>query len=129
MKFSKLSRQRLESCEIRLQDLFNEVQKTYDCTIICGHRGKEEQDRAVIAGTSKTAWPMSKHNHQPSRAVDVSPTPLDWNNKESFYHFAGYVLKTAEVMGIKIRWGGDWDSDHNLKDQNFFDLPHFELKE
>jgi peptidoglycan L-alanyl-D-glutamate endopeptidase CwlK len=26
-----------------------------------------------------------------------------------------------------IRWGGDWDSDDIFDDQNFDDLPHFEL--
>jgi peptidoglycan L-alanyl-D-glutamate endopeptidase CwlK len=33
----------------------------------------------------------------------------------------------AAKMGIKIRWGGDWDRDEELHDQTFFDLPHFEL--
>jgi len=27
----------------------------------------------------------------------------------------------------KLRWGGDWDSDKVFDDQNFDDLPHFEL--
>ena len=30
-------------------------------------------------------------------------------------------------MNIKIRWGGDWDSDNIMKDQTFNDLPHFEI--
>jgi hypothetical protein len=30
-------------------------------------------------------------------------------------------------MEVKLRWGGDWDSDKDTKDQNFNDLPHFEL--
>jgi hypothetical protein len=32
-------------------------------------------------------------------------------------------------MGIKIRWGGDWDMDTETKDNNFDDLVHFEIKE
>lgn len=72
---------------------------------------------------------MSKHNSQPSKAVDVSPYPINWNNKEGFYHFAGFVRATAQQMGIKIRWGGDWNGNFDLKDQNFFDLPHFEILE
>ena len=32
-------------------------------------------------------------------------------------------------MGLKIRWGGDWDMDTQVKDNNFDDLPHFEIKE
>ena len=39
---------------------------------------------------------------------------------------AGLVLGIAAVFGIKIRWGGDWDSDNDLNDQKFMDLAHFE---
>ena len=40
---------------------------------------------------------------------------------------AGYIQATADKLGIKIRWGGDWDSDGDLDDQTFMDLGHFEL--
>ena len=33
------------------------------------------------------------------------------------------------MMGVDIRWGGDWNGDFNLKNQNFYDLPHFEVEE
>ena len=45
-----------------------------------------------------------------------------------WYYFGGFVLGTAEEMGIDIRWGGDWDSDRDLDDQSFDDLPHFEVR-
>ena len=60
-------------------------------------------------------------------ALDVCPYPIDWNDKDRFYNFAGLVKGIAISMDIKIRWGGDWDGDNDLKDQTFFDLPHFEL--
>ena len=50
-------------------------------------------------------YPNSKHNKLPSKAVDVAPYPIDWNDPDRFYHFAGYVRGIAEGMGIKIRWG------------------------
>jgi len=31
-------------------------------------------------------------------------------------------------MGLKIRWGGDWDMDTQTKDNKFDDLVHFELR-
>ena len=37
-------------------------------------------------------------------------------------------MRVAQDLDIPIRWGGDWDSDNNLNDQNFMDLVHFELK-
>ena len=127
--FSKISRERLATCDKRLQDLFNEVIKHYDCSIICGHRGQEDQDRAFNEGKSKIRWPNGKHNSNPSKAVDVAPYPIDWNDTKRFYHFAGFVKGLATSMGIKIRWGGDWDGDNDFKDNSFNDTPHFEIME
>lgn len=126
-KFSKTSLERLSTCHVDLQKLFNEVIKHYDCTIVCGHRSKEEQNLAFKKGNSKLQYPKSKHNVYPSVAVDVAPYPIDWNDMSRFYHFGGYVLGVADILNIKLRWGGDWDSDNDLKDQTFMDLVHFEL--
>lgn len=126
--FGSRSRQNLDTCDPRLQRVFERVVETYDCTVICGHRGKADQEAAVAAGHSKTPWPKSRHNELPSEAADVAPYPIDWYNTKRFYHFAGYVLATARGMGIELRWGGDWDGDNDLDDQTFMDLVHFELK-
>ena len=128
-KLGPASIERLASCHSDLRLLFSEVAKHYDLTIICGHRNKEDQDEAFRTGKSKVQWPNGKHNSQPSLAVDAVPYPIDWNDKDRFYHFAGFVRGVAAQLGIKIRWGGDWDGDFNLKNQNFFDLPHWELVE
>ena len=60
---------------------------------------------------------------------DVAPYQIDWQDKDRFYYFAGIVKGVALKLNIPIRWGGDWDSDTQVKDQTFFDLPHFEIKE
>ena len=125
--FSKLSLDRLRTCDVRLQRLFEKVVAGFDCTVICGHRTKEEQDEAVRLGRSKTSWPTSKHNSAPSRAVDVAPYPVDWNDRSRFYYFAGYVLGVASELGIRVRHGGDWNMDRKVADETFVDLPHFEL--
>lgn len=126
-KFSKKSQKNLSECHTSLQRLFNKVIKHYDCTITDGHRGKKEQDMAYHKGWSKLKYPKSKHNKIPSLAADVVPYPIDYKNKIKLYHFGGYVKATADQLGIKIRWGGDWDSDKDLHDQDFMDLPHYEL--
>ncbi len=46
-----------------------------------------------------------------------------------FYYFAGFVMGTAAAMGVRLRWGGDWDGDTELDDQKFRDLVHFEERE
>lgn len=126
-QFGKRSTEKLSTAHPDLQRLFNEVIKHVDCAVIEGHRGEAAQNEAVKHGMSKLKWPDSPHNKQPSQAVDVCPYPVDWTNFKAFYHFAGFVRGVAAQMGIKIRWGGDWDSDFDIADQRFFDLPHFEL--
>lgn len=126
--FSKKSLDKLNSCHLDLQKLFLEVVKHYDCTILCGYRSQKDQEKALKEGNSKLGWPNSPHNKSPSLAVDVVPCPIDWNNTKAFYHFAGFVRATALQMGVNLIWGGDWDSDFDLIDQKFNDLPHFEIK-
>lgn len=128
LHFSIASNKALDTAHPNLQRLFREVAKHVDCTVLCGHRDKIGQDAAVAAGKSKTPWPTSKHNKVPSLAVDVVPYPIDWGNRERFFHFAGFVKGIAAGLGIRVRWGGDWDGDNDFRDQTFDDLPHFEIR-
>jgi peptidoglycan L-alanyl-D-glutamate endopeptidase CwlK len=128
-RFGKRSKKRLATCDDRLQDLFKEVIKYFDCTVIQGHRGEAEQNQAYDAGRSKLRYPDGKHNADPSKAVDVAPYPIDWSDRDRFHYFGGFVLGIASQIGLKIRWGGDWDRDTEVKDNRFDDLPHFEIRE
>ena len=127
-KFGNRSKERLSTCDQRLQDIFNEVIKYVDCTILEGHRSKERQNILYDEGKTKVLYPKGRHNAEPSLAVDVAPYPVDWSDRERFTLFAGYVLGLASGMGITIRWGGDWNMNFDVKDNNFDDLPHFELR-
>lgn len=127
-EFGRKSKEQLSTCHPDLQKIFNEVIKYYDCTVIEGHRSDEDQLIAFNSGKSKIKS-GGKHNQNPSLAVDVAPWPVDWKDKNRFYHFAGFVQGIAKMLNIKVRWGGDWDSDNDLKDQSFYDLPHFELSD
>ena len=44
-----------------------------------------------------------------------------------FSYLAGIISGIARTMGYIVRWGGDWDSDFDVRDQTFNDLGHFEL--
>lgn len=125
--FSSTSRSKLSQCHPLLQDLFYEVIKHVDCSIICGFRKEVDQNIAFSTGKSGVQWPDSNHNDTPSTAVDVVPYPIDWNDHNRFYNFVGFVRGIAVMKGIDIRVGADWDGDFEVKDQNFHDLPHFEL--
>ena len=128
-KFGRKSRERLATAHPDLQKIFNEVIKYVDCSVLEGHRDERTQDRLFEEGKTKVRYPLGRHNTKPSRAVDVVPYPVDWNDRERFTLFAGFVLGMATRMGINLRWGGDWDKDFQVNDNKFDDFPHFELKD
>lgn len=145
--FGRSSIAQLSTCHPLLQRLFQRVILDYDCTVLEGHRGQQAQDRAFAEGRSKLKFPNGNHNAYPSNAVDVAPFDVtlkgvNWKtnvldhgaldkeglaNLMRFYHFGGIVKGIALLMGLKIRWGGDWDGDNYFSDQTFNDLPHFEI--
>ena len=127
-RYSKRSKKRLATCDERLQDVFNEVIKHVDCSILEAHRSKERQNKLYDEGRTKVRYPDGRHNFNPSRAVDVTPYPVDWEDRERQTLFAGFVLGTARSMGINLRWGGDWDQDFQVMDNRFDDFPHFEIR-
>ena len=127
-KFGKKSKLRLLSCDYRLQDVMNEVINYVDCSVLEGHRDKERQNKLYEEVKTKVKYPNGRHNAKPSRAVDVVPYPVDWDDRERQTLFAGFVLGIARSMGITLRWGGDWDQDFQVKDNKFDDFPHFEIK-
>ena len=127
-KFGYKSKKRLKTCDEDLVFLFEEVVKYFDCTVLEGHRGKRLQNKYFKEGKSKLQYPDGNHNKIPSFAVDVVPYPIDWEDRERMTYFAGFVKGIAIMLGIPIRWGGDWNGNNDLKDNNFDDLPHFELR-
>lgn len=133
-RFSQKSISKLSSCHPDLQALFFEVIKYFDCTILEGFRDEQAQEAAFKAGNTTLHWPNGNHNRRPSKAVDVSPYPIDWKNNQRFFWFAGYVLATAEQLRLKgkmtyhVRYGGDWNRNFDITDEKGLrDLVHFEL--
>lgn len=134
--FSRKSNDRLKTCVWSLQQVFQEVVKHYDCTILEGHRGEVKQNKLFHDPRKRThvEWPDGQHNFYPSRAVDVAPYPIpeNWgadNYKDlvHFYQLAAIVKFVGKQNGIEIRWGGDWNNDGDYKDNTFDDLAHFEI--
>lgn len=123
------SQAKLADCDPRLQELCDWViQHTpIDVAIIHGWRSQAEQDEAVATGNSGTPWPTSKHNHEPSLAIDFAPWPVDWKDTHSFAVVAGVFFAGASALDIPIRWGGDWDGDGSTRDQSLMDWGHIEL--
>lgn len=117
--FGKRSKQHLATLEPELRAVMNEAIKHYDFSIICGHRDMEAQNTAFNENKSQVRWPDSNHNSYPSRAVDCTPYPLDWDDIDEFHVMSTHIFAAAVKLGVRIRWGGHW--------KNFKDYPHFEL--
>lgn len=126
-RFGTQSTDNLNECHDDLQRLFREVVKVFDCKVIWGFRDKEAQNQAFHRGASGKRWPDSWHNSKPSLACDVLPYPVDYKDIARFYYFGGYVKRLAIEMKISVTWGGDWDSDWEVRDQSFNDLGHWQL--
>ena len=123
-RFGKRSKQRLKGVDTKLVNVLNELIKIMDVTIIEGLRTQERQDELVAKGASKTRY--SKHIQ--GKAVDLAPYPIDWEDRERFHYMGGMVRGIAEQLNVPVRWGGDWDSDGEIKDNSFDDLVHVEIK-
>ena len=123
-KFGKRSKQRLKGVDAKLVNVLNELIKIMDVTIIEGLRTQERQDELVKQGASKTKF--SKHIL--GKAVDVAPYPIDWKDRDRFHYMGGMIRGIAKQLNVSVRWGGDWDSDGETKDNSFDDLVHVEIK-
>lgn len=131
-KFGSTSLARLATCDPRLQVVMRAAiaQGLMDMTVTEGHRDQATQDKYFNEGKSRVQFPNSKHNTMPSRAVDVAPYVngnLSYDQRHCC-HLAGIILGIAASLGVKLRWGGNWDQDGEpVTDQDFQDLVHFEL--
>ena len=123
-RFGRKSRERLKGVDARLVNVLNELIKIMDVTIIEGVRSAERQAELLEKGATKVKY----SRHMEGNAVDLAPYPIDWNNRDGFYYMGGMIRGIAQQMGLKVRFGGDWDSDGDTKDNSFDDLVHVEIR-
>jgi len=144
-KFGSKSLERLNTCESDLFKIMNLVisRSHIDFSITEGHRSIDRQQQLFEDGKSKIDGinKKGKHNYFPSRAVDIAIYHADRQTRNrlvyhvpSLSYIAGVVQSCTEELFEKgeikhrVRWGGNWDKDGIiLQDQSFDDLPHFEL--
>jgi len=150
--YSKSSSDKLNTAEQDLITLFNFIVEYFDNTILYGHRDIQLQQELFAKGRRKEGgkWiienkklvvtycdgvlHLSEHNFSPSRAVDALPYPINGEDRERMYFFAGHVMMAAKILKKQgkithdITWGGDWDGDTLVHDQTFMDLAHYQIK-
>lgn len=138
--FNDSSMKKLSTCHPDLILIMNAAINIteVDFGIAEGHRSIERQKelfadkKSKIDGVNK----LSKHNHEPSMAVDIYPVVngrVDYSLHTCCY-LAGVIQAASNYLDLNlrlshiVRWGGNWDQDGELiTDQKFQDLVHFEL--
>jgi hypothetical protein len=138
--FGTSSREQLDTCRPEIVETLELVVIEFDIIVLEGVRSWDRQAELLRQNKTKVGPGKSKHNPPKlpngkedknwlSTAVDVAPYPIDWNDARRFIYMAGLVIGTGRALGYDFRWGGNWDEDQIIiDDQNFDDLPHFEYK-
>ena len=124
-RFGKRSRERLKGVDAKLVNVLNELIKLMDVTVIEGLRSAERQEELLAKGATKVKY----SKHMEGKAVDIAPYPIDWEDRDRFYYMGGMIRGIGKQLGINVRFGGDWDSDGETKDNNFDDLVHIEIRD
>jgi len=122
-KFGRRSKERLKGVDTKLVNVLNELIKIMDVTIIEGLRSAERQEQLLSKGATKVKY----SKHMDGKAVDLAPYPIDWEDRERFHYMGGMIRGIAKQLNVRVRWGGDWDGDGEIKDNNFDDLVHVEI--
>lgn len=129
--WSKRSKKVYDTLDPRLQVLVTRIRdEVCDISLIYGYRDRELQNTMFEAGASTLRYPDSKHNRRPSRAVDLQPYPYPEYEPKlwgALGYIAGHAVRIAKEEGFDVRWGGDWNQNGDLTDQNFDDLFHLEV--
>ncbi len=108
----------LATCDARWQMLLPKVAEKTWLMVIGGHRNEEKQNEAFRDGYTQVQWPNSKHNQEPSLAIDLCPLPVNWQNTRHFFELAAYVWAESLKKDVPVIWGGSF---------SFGDYGHFEL--
>ena len=123
-RFGKRSKERLKGVDAKLVNVLNELIKIMDVTIIEGLRSEKRQRELLAKGATKVKY----SKHMEGTAGDVAPYPIDWKDRDRYHYMGGMIRGIGKQLGIDIRWGGDWDSDGEVKDNGFDDLVHIDIK-
>ena len=137
-KYGRASQSKLDTCHPQLVGLANRALQLspYDITIVHGWRGRDVQNALFDSAASQKRFPHSMHNNVDAQskpcslAIDFAPwvsNKINWNDTHIFAIIAGCFHAAAKELEIRIRYGGDWDSDGSTQDQTLMDWGHIEI--
>ncbi len=142
MSYGKQSLENINSCSKPLQRVAHtsmKIAESLGLDLTCEEGAREEETHAKFRKnkTTKVKFEDSLHSKRPSEAIHILPFPTRWpqpSHKEKtrakllgrFYIVATIVRIAAKQEKVDIRWGGDWNRDGKIMDNDFDDLGHFE---
>jgi len=134
-KLSQTSLDRLQGVNERLVMLVHRALElsTVEFMVVEGLRTKQRQQQLYAQGrTSKgpiVTWTLNS-KHIDGLAVDLAPVvngKIDWSDSKKFDAIAKAIFMAAAELGVKIRWGADWNQNGRPREKSESDSPHFEL--
>lgn len=113
---------------------FAAAELPFDVLVVEGVRTVARQRELYAQGRTApgkvVTWTMMSQ-HIGGRAVDLAPLltdgSVDWSDPTKFDAINTAMQDAAKVVGVRIRWGADWDSDGKPRERGETDSPHFEL--
>lgn len=101
--------------------------------VVEGLRTRERQAELYAQGRTKpgkvVTWTLNS-KHIDGKAVDLAPYidgKIDWSDPKKFDAINKGMSLAAKRLGVKIRWGADWDQDGVPRERGETDSPHFEI--
>jgi uncharacterized protein YcbK (DUF882 family) len=120
-----LQKQKLAQVDPKLAKTVEMAAKAcpFDVLVVCGYRSYADQLKAYLTGKSKAKPGQSKHNKNPSQAVDLIAADMKgqplWERLDLLYDLNDQMEKAAFKNGIKITWSKTW--------VRFVEFCHWEL--
>lgn len=128
-RFSQRSLNNLKGVDARLVKVVTRALEltSVDFIVIEGLRTIERQRELYAQGRTApgkvVTWTMSS-KHLEGRAVDLLPV-AGWDG--DFAAVSRAMMKASKELGVKIRWGADWNQNGRPYEKGETDSPHFEL--
>lgn len=106
-----------------------------DFMVLEGVRTPQRQKELYAQGRTKpgkvVTWTLTSNHFVKAdgfgHAVDLCPFPVDWNTASKFDAIGAAMVAASKELGVKIRWGKDWNQNGRPGEKGETDSPHFEL--
>lgn len=135
MQLTERDKQRLKGVKAAMVRVVTRAASMYPGTfmVVEGLRTKERQAELYAQGRTKpgkiVTWAL-KSKHITGDAVDLAPVvggAIPWGSPAAFDELAQVMFRAAELEGVAITWGADWNNNGLRREKGETDSPHYQL--